>query len=118
MLPRWPSDCSLRGVMGSIDSSLDLAYLRGLFPDDEDAVREILTRFVDPAGGYVTDIHDAVAAGDAAQVGAIGHKLKSAARAVGAATLADLSEALERAGKRRIVGRNQGRRRRTGRCHA
>jgi len=78
---------------------LDLAYLREMFPGDDDTIRQVVESFVEPARGYVAEILAAVEAGDAATVGETAHRMKSAARAIGANPLADLCLALEKAGK-------------------
>jgi HPt (histidine-containing phosphotransfer) domain-containing protein len=54
---------------------------------------------VEPAREIVAEIDAAVATRSITAVGAAAHKLKSASRAIGADTLADLCERLEHAGK-------------------
>ncbi|MEQ8832447.1 MAG: PAS-domain containing protein [Alphaproteobacteria bacterium] len=78
---------------------VDLTALADMFGDDMETITEILKDFVEPAWDIVGEIETAIQAGDAAGVGAAGHKLKSSSRAVGANDLADLCFALEKAGK-------------------
>ena len=78
---------------------LDLSYLKSSFGDDAGAIKEILGAYVAPSTAIVAAIETAFARRDAAAVGECAHKLKSSSRAVGANALADLCEALERAGK-------------------
>ena len=73
--------------------------LKDMFGDDDDTFKEILGDFVDPSKGIVEEIKNAYEARDAQAIGAAGHKLKSSSRSVGANTLADLCQNLEKAGK-------------------
>ena len=66
--------------------------------DDPDLHQLLLSEFVNTAAENIQEIHAAFEAGSATQVGALGHKLKSSARSVGANLLADLCAELERAG--------------------
>jgi signal transduction histidine kinase/DNA-binding response OmpR family regulator len=78
---------------------VDPKFLRETFGDDEETIREIMQDYIDPAGETVAEIDAAYAAKDAAQIGAAGHKLKSASRSIGADGLADICARLEAAGK-------------------
>jgi signal transduction histidine kinase/CheY-like chemotaxis protein/HPt (histidine-containing phosphotransfer) domain-containing protein len=80
--------------------TLDIRALTSVFGDDPATVKEILQEFLAAAGANVGEVVEAHAARDAAGVGAASHKFKSSARAIGAHGLADLCEALERAGRR------------------
>jgi len=81
------------------DGPVDPAVLKAMFGGDDEIFREILGEFAEPARDIAGEIAAGFEAGDTAQVGAAAHKLKSAARSVGAGALADLAEALEAAGK-------------------
>ncbi len=59
----------------------------------------ILTKFAGSARTLLDEIGAAVQQGDVAALGALGHKFKSSARAIGADALADACAALEAAGK-------------------
>ncbi len=79
--------------------AVDLAALGVVFGDDTDTIRAVLGDFLDPSRAMVADIDDAMAHRATADIIRAAHKLKSSARAVGAETLADLCQDLERAGK-------------------
>ena len=81
------------------DGPVDPSALTDIFGDDPDTVRDILADFVDPALQSVVEIEGAFEHRKAEDIGALGHKLKSSSRAVGANALADLCQALETAGK-------------------
>ena len=78
---------------------IDPPALKNVFGDDEETFNEILKDFVDPAKSIAEKIKDAYAGRSAPAVGAAAHKFKSAARTIGAHSLADLCAALEAAGK-------------------
>jgi CheY-like chemotaxis protein/HPt (histidine-containing phosphotransfer) domain-containing protein len=79
--------------------ALDVGVLRELVGDDPAILRGFLQRFRDSAARTVRDVEAAAAAGSAADVVAQAHKLKSAARTVGALALGELCERIEAAGK-------------------
>jgi signal transduction histidine kinase/CheY-like chemotaxis protein/HPt (histidine-containing phosphotransfer) domain-containing protein len=83
-------------VVGSV---VDPKFLRETFGDDEETIREIMQDYVDPASQTVGEIDNAYDAHNAEQIGAAGHKLKSASRSIGADGLADICARLEAAGK-------------------
>lgn len=78
---------------------VDISVLRRLVNDDEAAVRELLNDYRLAAHKLAGELSGGVAEGDAAKAGAIAHRLKSAARTVGALALGDLCAELENAGK-------------------
>ena len=78
---------------------IDPSALTSIFGDDPDTIREILADFVAPAWQTVSEIEAAFEQRNAKQIGALGHKLKSSSRAVGANALSDLCQALETAGE-------------------
>ena len=86
-------------VMKGGNDAIDPVALKSVFGDDEETFRENLQDYVNPSKGIVKELNDAYEARDAQAIGAAGHKLKSSSRSVGANTLADLSEILEKAGK-------------------
>jgi PAS domain S-box-containing protein len=81
------------------DAVVDPAFLCDSFGDDAELIAEILGDYVEPALEIVAEIDAAYAAHSAADITAAAHKLKSASRAIGADSLADLCESLEAAGK-------------------
>ena len=78
---------------------VDPSVLQAMFGDDDTVFREILNDFTGPARDMADEITKAFDRKDPAEVGAAAHKLKSAARSIGAHALADIAEALEAAGK-------------------
>jgi HPt (histidine-containing phosphotransfer) domain-containing protein len=77
--------------------------------DDDETVREILADFVKPTRAIVAEIMNGYSNGSAEAVKQAAHKLKSAARSIGAHALADLCLELEAAGKAddlERIGRN------------
>jgi HPt (histidine-containing phosphotransfer) domain-containing protein len=80
-------------------SVLDIAVLEGLVGDDPATVNEFLTDYLASSRLLAKEMHAALAAGEARQVGAIAHRLKSSSRAVGALALGDLCAGLENLGK-------------------
>lgn len=78
---------------------IDVSALTYIFGDDQETIHEVLADFVDPAWQTVAEIEAAFEQREAKDIGALGHKLKSSSRAVGANALSDLCQALEAAGK-------------------
>lgn len=81
------------------DRVLDGSALAAIFGEDEQAIQELLEEFLVSGEETMTALSEAYDNESAEQVKACGHKLKSAARTVGAHILADLCEALEAAGR-------------------
>ncbi|MDP1652536.1 MAG: PAS domain S-box protein [Rhodocyclaceae bacterium] len=80
-------------------ASLDVSVLAALVGDDPATLREFLRDFRASATTIAAELAAAGAAGDAARAGALAHKLKSAARAVGALALGEICAVMEAAGK-------------------
>jgi HPt (histidine-containing phosphotransfer) domain-containing protein len=72
--------------------------LTRLVGDDPAELRAFLRLYRQSTATIVAELRAARERGDARQAGAAAHKLKSSARAIGAATLAELCAALEAAG--------------------
>ncbi|MES2624711.1 MAG: PAS domain S-box protein [Pseudomonadota bacterium] len=86
-------------------AAVDASVLKGMFGDDEQTFREILTDFVSPSEALVHDIHAAWDKSSAPDLQHAAHKLKSASRSIGANALADACVELENAGKQgRLAG--------------
>jgi two-component system sensor histidine kinase/response regulator len=81
-----------------------LSSLRALVGDNEAAARSILRSFSIHSGDIANHLRIACAAGNPGAAGDAAHKLKSAARAIGAFALADLCEDLEHAGALGDIG--------------
>jgi signal transduction histidine kinase/CheY-like chemotaxis protein/HPt (histidine-containing phosphotransfer) domain-containing protein len=83
----------------SKSEAVDLSALISVFGDDPVTINEILKEFVGPATEIVDEIHTGYQNRNAGDISKAAHKLKSAARSIGANELADLCESLEIAGK-------------------
>jgi PAS domain S-box-containing protein len=81
------------------DSPIDPQALKSMFGDDPATFKEILSDFVRASTDIVSEILVAVDSGNAQGVTNAAHKLKSAARSVGAHELADICVTMEAAGK-------------------
>ena len=79
---------------------VDVKVLEQLVGDDPAVIGEFLQDFRVSATKIGTELGAACVAGDAAAAGAAAHKLKSAARSVGALGLGELCAEMERPGKR------------------
>ncbi len=80
---------------------IDPRALKNMFGEDPDTFREILADFLGATRAIVADLESGANMGNAAGVADAAHKLKSAARSVGAHALADICVDLEAAGKAR-----------------
>lgn len=81
------------------DSPIDPTALASLLGGDPALHHKFLKKFITPSQEVITQIDAAHADRNAADLGELGHKLKSSARAVGANALADACAALEAAGR-------------------
>ncbi|MBI4990308.1 MAG: PAS domain S-box protein [Rhodocyclales bacterium] len=79
--------------------AFNVAVLKSLIGDDDETVREFLGDYLVSTRLLSKELHAAQATGDAPQVGAIAHKLKSSSRSVGALALGDVCGELENAGR-------------------
>ena len=93
------SPAAASAASGGNGPAVDPSALSEIFGDDPATIREILQEFVDPSRDIVAAIEAAMGDRLAAKIGAEAHKLKSAARSIGANDLADLCAGLESAGK-------------------
>jgi len=82
-------------------SPIDPSALTSLVGDDPEMHREILKDFIAPASEIVTEVNHGFDERNAETIAKAAHKLKSAARSIGANVLADHCLALESAGKNR-----------------
>jgi PAS domain S-box-containing protein len=74
---------------------LDVEVLASTFGGDRDKMSKYAFRFLDSAGAALAELDAALVAGELAQAGALAHRLKSSARAVGALRFADTCSRLE-----------------------
>jgi len=79
--------------------AIDVNVLKALVGDDAAVVREFLQDFRASTARVSAELRAACQEGQAKAAGAIAHKLKSSARAVGALALGELCAAMEQAGK-------------------
>jgi CheY-like chemotaxis protein/HPt (histidine-containing phosphotransfer) domain-containing protein len=78
---------------------VDVSMLKALVGGDPAVLREFLHDFRISAAKTATELRAACENGQAAQAGALAHKLKSSARSVGALALGELCVEIEQAGK-------------------
>jgi PAS domain S-box-containing protein len=88
-------DDEVKGGNGAIDPSA----LQEIFGDDDEAIKELLQDFITPSHNIIHEIQAGYEQHSAKEVQMAAHKLKSAARSVGANQLADTCGSLESAGK-------------------
>jgi len=84
--------------------TLDVSVLEALVGDDPEIIREFLEEFRKTSLQTAAELQTACQLGLASEAGALGHKLKSSARAIGAIPLGDLCAELEHAGNQNRVG--------------
>jgi CheY-like chemotaxis protein len=80
-------------------AAVDVGVLKALIGGDEAVLREFLSDFRASAADITAELREVCVAGQPATSAALAHKLKSAARSVGALPLGELCEAMERSGK-------------------
>ncbi|WP_156797123.1 Hpt domain-containing protein [Nitrosomonas sp. Is79A3] len=77
--------------------AVDIAVLRQMFHNNNALVRKFGLKFIEVASDTLAEMKEAQAKKDLAELGRLGHKLKSSARTIGALSFADLCEGLEKA---------------------
>ena len=75
---------------------IDRAAVAAIVGDDEEMIRDTMEAFVDAAPGFLSEMQEAQDRSSHDAVRRVCHRLKSAARTVGAGRLADRCESLER----------------------
>ncbi|MDO8448137.1 MAG: PAS domain S-box protein [Rhodoferax sp.] len=95
------SNAAQASAVSSAETSaaVDVGVLKALIGNDEAVLREFLGDFRASAADIAAELRGVCAAGQPAASAALAHKLKSAARSVGALALGELCEAMERSGK-------------------
>ena len=83
----------------ALQGRVDVSMLKALVGDDPAVIREFLHDFRVGAVKTAAELKAACENGQAAQAGALAHKLKSSSRAVGALALGDLCDELENFGR-------------------
>lgn len=84
-------------VVPDLRQQVDVAVLRALVGNDEGAVRDLLLEFMNSGPRTVSEISRSWASSDLRGIASHTHRLKSAARSVGALNLADVCVELENA---------------------
>jgi HPt (histidine-containing phosphotransfer) domain-containing protein len=74
----------------------DPAVLRGLFGDDAGTIAAVVATFLSSMQVNLADVDQALHEGRSADLGAIAHRIKGAARMMGAMAFAEAAEVLER----------------------
>ncbi|MHB9102267.1 MAG: PAS domain S-box protein, partial [Sulfuricella sp.] len=99
--PIPPPTPPLKGGENAATASVpvDVSVLKALVGDDPAVIREFLHDFRVSAAKTAAELKAACDNGQAAQAGALAHKLKSSARSVGALALGELCAGIEQAGK-------------------
>ena len=77
--------------------AVDMAVLRQMFHNNNALVRKFGLKFIEVANDTLAEMKEAQSKKDLAELGRLGHKLKSSARTIGASSFADLCEGLEKA---------------------
>lgn len=76
--------------------AVDMAALRQMFHNNNALVRKFGLKFIEVANDTLAEMKEAQSKKDLAELGRLGHKLKSSARTIGASSFADLCEGLEK----------------------
>jgi PAS domain S-box-containing protein len=96
-----PTDADGRVVtpLTEAPDAVDIKVLAGLIGNEPAVIREFMNDFSSSSTQITDELRTTFAAGDTRATGALAHKLKSSARAVGAMALGELCAAMEQAGK-------------------
>ena len=100
MLEKWLPAVTESNIDLHPPVPVDVSVLKALVGDDPKVIREFLDDFRTSAADAASELKRACESGTAAQAGAVAHKLKSSARAVGALALGELCAEIEAAWKR------------------
>ena len=76
---------------------IDMNQLRKMFFDDSALIRKLAFNFIEVANDTLSEMRVAYDNKDLKELSRLGHKLKSSAGTIGAASFADLCDALEKA---------------------
>ena len=76
-------------------AAIDLAVLESLIGTDPARIRTFSGKFIDSARTGLAEMDACLASGDIARIRELGHRIKSAARIVGAFGMGELCERLE-----------------------
>lgn len=98
-IPSKPVEEEPKVKASATEAIIDLSYLNQIAFDDPVKVRKFALIFLESAHETMAEMDKAFIKDDAASISQQGHKLKSAARAIGAIALAEKCEIIEKAGK-------------------
>ena len=90
-----PALAGVRGMAPGDPQVIDLTILARLLDYDQAKLRKFAFKFLESTQGGFNEMENALASGDVGRVRELGHRIKSAARTVGALGMADLCEQLE-----------------------
>jgi PAS domain S-box-containing protein len=98
-----PRKAQSQAALAVPPAAVDVKVLAALVGEEPAVLGKFLTDFQDNANAIAAELHQAATVNNPQTTGALAHKLKSAARSVGATALADLCADMERAGKASAV---------------
>jgi two-component system sensor histidine kinase/response regulator len=90
-----PAANGFRTILGGDPEVIDLTILAKLLSYDKDKVRKFAFKFLQSTQAGFEEMDAALAAGNVMRVRELGHRIKSAARTVGALGMAELCQRLE-----------------------
>ena len=93
--PAEPAANGFRTILAGDPEVIDLTILAKLLSYDQDKVRKFAFKFLQSTQSGFDDMESSLAAGDVMRVRELGHRIKSAARTVGALGMADICQDLE-----------------------
>jgi HPt (histidine-containing phosphotransfer) domain-containing protein len=108
MLRKWlpgadtaspPADPTTPTAETHLPNPVDVSVLVAMIGDDPDVLIDFLQDFRRSTRQVAAEMRTAYGAGQGTQVGALAHKLKSSARAVGALRLGEVCDKIEQSGK-------------------
>ncbi len=83
---------------------LNLDGLKEIIGDDPDLLKEMLQQFVETTQADLTNLQDAIAAGNSRDVANLAHRIKGSCFVIGATALAEIAASLETDGRRDCTG--------------
>jgi two-component system sensor histidine kinase/response regulator len=98
MAPGAPAETAFHAMAGD-PAVIDLSVLAKLLSYDQDKVRKFAFKFLQSTQHGFDEMEQALAAGNLGRVRELGHRIKSAARTVGAIGMSDLCLRLEKLGE-------------------
>jgi PAS domain S-box-containing protein len=93
--PATPAPASKVAPAASAPGLLDMATLAATFGEDRDKMRKFAFLFIDSAREGLAEIDVALASSNLVRAGAVAHRIKSSARAVGAHSFGEVCNDLE-----------------------